>query len=135
MTTLTKSEYARLRGCSPAYVAKLIRQGRVALTKEGKVHVEATDQLIENTTKLRTWRDRETVGESSESNLIAQGIDVRIPDSFIAKLAAETDPTEIRLILEPALRGLVKQVIEHGIAVLAKRVLRAFGVRAKSSWR
>lgn len=135
MTTLTKSEYARLRGCSPAYVAKLSRQGRIVLTREGKVHVEATDQLIENTTKLRPWRDREAVGASPESNVIAQGIDVRLPDSFIAKLAAETDPEEIRLILDPALRGLVHQVVEHGIDVLAKRVLRAFGVRAKLSWR
>ena len=58
VTELTKSEYATARGWSPAYVSKLIRQGRVVLTKDGKVNVEATDRLIANTRDPARGGDR-----------------------------------------------------------------------------
>lgn len=58
MTELSKSEYAQARGCSPAYVSKLGRQGRLVLTKAGKVNVEATDRLIENTRDPARGGDR-----------------------------------------------------------------------------
>lgn len=49
MTTLSKTEYAKLRGWGKSYIAKLGKQGRLVLTDDGKVDVEATDARIEAT--------------------------------------------------------------------------------------
>ena len=72
MTELSKSEYAQARGCSPAYVSKLARQGRLVLTKAGKVNVEATDRLIESTRDPARGGDRRPgAAERAESGAAA----------------------------------------------------------------
>lgn len=43
---ISKSEYATLRGWSAAYVTKLKNKGRLVLTADGRVDVEASDALI-----------------------------------------------------------------------------------------
>lgn len=43
---ITKSEYAAMRGWSPAYVTKLKNKGRLVLTADGRVDVEASDALV-----------------------------------------------------------------------------------------
>lgn len=46
---VTKSGYAAYRGCSPAYVSKLIREGRLAapaLLDNGRINIALADQLI-----------------------------------------------------------------------------------------
>ena len=58
MSELSQTEYAQARGCSAAYVSKLKRQGRLVLTPNGKVNVEATDRLIENTRDPARGGDR-----------------------------------------------------------------------------
>jgi hypothetical protein len=58
VTELSQTEYATARGCSPAYVTKLKRQGRLVLTPAGKVNVEATDRLIESTRDPARGGDR-----------------------------------------------------------------------------
>lgn len=58
MTELSKSDYAKARGCSAAYVSKLARQGRLVLTPAGKVNVEATDRLVEATRDPARGGDR-----------------------------------------------------------------------------
>lgn len=58
MTELNQSEYATARGWSAAYVTKLKRAGRLVLTPGGKVNVEATDRLIENTRDPARGGDR-----------------------------------------------------------------------------
>lgn len=55
---MSQIEYAQARGCSPAYVTKLKRQGRLVLTPAGKVNVEATDRLIESTRDPARGGDR-----------------------------------------------------------------------------
>lgn len=49
MTVLSKSEFADSRGWSRPYVSKLARLGRLILTGDGKVDVEATDALLVET--------------------------------------------------------------------------------------
>lgn len=58
MTEMSQTEYAAARGCSPAYVTKLKRQGRLVVTPAGKVNVEATDRLIESTRDPARGGDR-----------------------------------------------------------------------------
>lgn len=53
MTILTKSAYARHRGWTPAYVSKLIAQGRVVLDDKKHVLVEETDAKIKATAGAR----------------------------------------------------------------------------------
>ncbi|AHH52638.1 TPA: terminase small subunit [Pseudomonas aeruginosa] len=46
MELLTQSEFAARRGWSRAYVSKLKSQGRLVLGEGGKIDVEATEQLL-----------------------------------------------------------------------------------------
>ncbi|SDH49314.1 terminase small subunit [Pseudomonas panipatensis] len=46
MTIMTKAEYADSRGWSRPYVSKLVKQGKLVVTVDGKVDVEASDQLL-----------------------------------------------------------------------------------------
>ncbi|WP_095096617.1 hypothetical protein [Pseudomonas sp. Irchel 3A5] len=46
MTILSRTEYANTKGWSRQYVGKLAQQGRLVLTLDGKVDVEATDQYL-----------------------------------------------------------------------------------------
>ncbi|MDG9926127.1 MULTISPECIES: terminase small subunit [unclassified Pseudomonas] len=46
MTLMAKAEYADRRGWSRAYVSKLVKQGRLVLTPEGKVDAEASDAQL-----------------------------------------------------------------------------------------
>ncbi|MGH8351195.1 MAG: terminase small subunit [Pseudomonas sp.] len=49
MTTVTKAEYALRQGWSKAYVSKLAKSGRLVLTADGLVEVEATDRRLLST--------------------------------------------------------------------------------------
>lgn len=50
MTTATRKEFAGLLGCSPAWITKLGKEGRLVLTTDGKrVEVEASREKIERT--------------------------------------------------------------------------------------
>ncbi|TWD49485.1 hypothetical protein [Pseudomonas sp. SJZ131] len=46
MTILTRTEYAVSKGWSRQYVGKLAQLGRLVLTMDGKVDVEASDQYL-----------------------------------------------------------------------------------------
>ncbi len=46
MPLVTKSDYARLRGCSPAYISKLLKSGRITEV-DGKIDVEAANSSLE----------------------------------------------------------------------------------------
>lgn len=48
MTSLTRTEFAESRGWSRQYVSKLAKQGRLVLTADGKVDVDATNALLAN---------------------------------------------------------------------------------------
>lgn len=57
---VTRSEYAAMHGWAPSYVTKLIAQGRLVLTADGKkVEVEASDRRLEDTKRI----DRQGVRE------------------------------------------------------------------------
>lgn len=47
--TATLSEFAALEGVSPSYITKLKQHGRLVLTADGKVEVEASRRRIEET--------------------------------------------------------------------------------------
>lgn len=49
MTAATRKEFAALAGYSPSYVTKLGKEGRLVLTADGRVDVEATQRLIDQT--------------------------------------------------------------------------------------
>ncbi|MFJ3448044.1 terminase small subunit [Pseudomonas sichuanensis] len=49
MMHLTKSEFAARRGWAKSYVSKLDSQGRLVMTDDGKVDVEATEALLAET--------------------------------------------------------------------------------------
>ncbi len=49
MIALSKSEFAAHKGWSKPYVSKLAKQGRLAMTADGKVDVAATEALLERT--------------------------------------------------------------------------------------
>lgn len=53
MTTLTKSAYAKQHGWSPAYVTKLIAQGRVVLDDSNRILVAESDAKIAETAGAR----------------------------------------------------------------------------------
>lgn len=46
MSLMTKAEYADRRGWSRAYVSKLVKQGRLVITRDGKVDADASDELL-----------------------------------------------------------------------------------------
>ncbi len=46
MSLMTKAEYADRRGWSRAYVSKLVKQGRLVITDDGKVDADASDELL-----------------------------------------------------------------------------------------
>ena len=47
---VTKTEYAKLHGWHPSHVSRLVRQGRVVVTDDGKIDVEQSDALVDATT-------------------------------------------------------------------------------------
>lgn len=49
MIALSKSEFAAHKGWSKPYVSKLAKQGRLIMTADGKVDVEATEALLQRT--------------------------------------------------------------------------------------
>lgn len=49
MIALSKSEFAAHKGWSKPYVSKLAKQGRLVMTADGKVDVEATEALLQRT--------------------------------------------------------------------------------------
>ncbi|KQQ67828.1 terminase small subunit [Pseudomonas sp. Leaf127] len=47
MTVISKSEFAARRGWAKSYVSKLANQDRLVLTPDGKVELEATEALLD----------------------------------------------------------------------------------------
>lgn len=46
MTVISKSDFAMRRGWVKSYVSKLAKQGRLVLTEDGRVELEATEALL-----------------------------------------------------------------------------------------
>jgi hypothetical protein len=49
MTVISKTEFAARRGWAKSYVSKLANQDRLVLTKDGKIELEATEALLDQT--------------------------------------------------------------------------------------
>lgn len=49
MTVISKTEFAARRGWAKSYVSKLANQNRLVLTKDGKIELEATEALLDQT--------------------------------------------------------------------------------------
>jgi hypothetical protein len=74
MKVLTKAEFATRQGWSKPYVSKLAKTGRLVLTADGMVDVEATDRLLFSTSDpskanmaARHERERRPEGHNSAS--------------------------------------------------------------------
>lgn len=82
MTAVNQSQFAALQGFSVGYVTKLKQQGRLVLTREGKVDVEASVRRIRDTedpnrSEVRArWRaERPAPVNSAVTSDIAPGAD------------------------------------------------------------
>ena len=82
MTVVNQSQFAALQGFSVGYVTKLKQQGRLVLTREGKVDVEASVRRIRDTedpnrSEVRArWRaERPAPVNSAVTSDIAPGAD------------------------------------------------------------
>jgi hypothetical protein len=49
MTVISKTEFAARRGWAKSYVSKLANQNRLVLTTDGKIELEATEALLDQT--------------------------------------------------------------------------------------
>lgn len=57
---VTRTEFAAMKGWRPSYITKLIKQGRLVLTADGKkIEVDASDRRLEDTKRI----DRQGVRE------------------------------------------------------------------------
>jgi hypothetical protein len=71
MTVVNQSQFAAMQGMSVGYVTKLKQQGRLVLTREGKVDVEASVRRIKETedpnrSDVRArWRERRSIATDS----------------------------------------------------------------------
>lgn len=75
MIALSKSEFAAHKGWSKPYVSKLAKQGRLAMTADGKVDVAATEALLQRTadpskTGVAERHQRERVERGVTAHLI-----------------------------------------------------------------
>lgn len=81
MTALTKSAYAKKHGWSPAYVTKLIAQGRVVLDDKKRVLVAESDAKIKETAGARSDVSARNLAERKQkkSGVPAPLSDLKIP--------------------------------------------------------
>lgn len=50
VTTMTTAEYAKHRGVSDSYIRRMRRKGNVILGDDGRIHVNASDTLLDGMT-------------------------------------------------------------------------------------
>lgn len=87
MIALSKSEFAAHKGWSKPYVSKLAKQGRLAMTADGKVDVAATEALLQRTadpskTGVAERHQRERVERGVTAHLIPTAPPLEsLPDS------------------------------------------------------
>ena len=73
--TVTRSEFAAMKGWRPSYITKLIAQRRLVLTADGKkVDVEASNRLLEETKRI----DRQGVREHHARRRGGNGVEPSI---------------------------------------------------------
>lgn len=88
-TWVKKSEFARLRNFSPAYVTKLCDQGRLVLSEDGKrVHLEASVALLERTARV----DRTGVAEHHARTRLEKQVASGEPNTIPATATRENSP-------------------------------------------
>lgn len=108
---MSKSEYARLRGWSPAYVSKLNRNGRLVLTPGGLVDVAASNDKVARTGE--PTRGGRRTRERTEAARMAHDAIVIIPASLATRFAVETRPETIRSMLHDEFRAVIEQVADR----------------------
>lgn len=110
----TKAEYAAHRGCSPAYVSKLIRLGKLAepaLLPDGRVNFVLADQMVG------------AAGQQAGAALTLGG--PNYSEERAKREAAEAELAQMRVAT--ARRELVKvQAVEQAAASVFGRAMAAF---------
>lgn len=74
MSTVTQKQFAAIRGVSKQMIGKLKKEGRLVMTADGKVDVEASQALIEKTAhpgyvnRITSWKP-EVAADSEPENV------------------------------------------------------------------
>lgn len=74
VSVMTQAEYARARGITRGRVSQLKTAGRLVMTTDGKVDVDATDQLLAAVQHPTRGGDRTGARERQVSEAIAQAL-------------------------------------------------------------
>lgn len=106
-TEVTKSEYARITKVSPAYVSKLVREGKVVLSADGKKIV-----LDESIAKQRDTADPSKIAVKQrwekEREAKGQGISIIAPPKASGSDSDEYDYQEARAKRETHLASIAE---------------------------
>lgn len=133
-TIVTKAEFARLLGCGKSYITKLKDEGRLVLTEDGKVDVEASRARIAQTADpnrddvaKRMAEQRGNVGQDGDDEGLSDYQKARATKEHYLALQAKTDYERAiaalipRADVEAALTDLVA-VTRAGLENLPHRV-------------
>ncbi|EOZ0478209.1 TPA: terminase small subunit [Pseudomonas aeruginosa] len=113
MELLTQSEFAARRGWSRAYVSKLKSQGRLVLGEGGKIDVEATEQLLAESSDP----SKAGVAERHQRDRADKGVHAHVTPTAPASLPGPSGGSSLNFQKARAHR-------EHYLALLAEDEFR-----------
>ncbi|PTU01638.1 terminase small subunit [Pseudomonas sp. HMWF031] len=115
MTVISKTEFAARRGWAKSYVSKLANQNRLVLTKDGKIELEATEALLDQT------------ADPSKAAVADRHHQDRLQRDVYSQLSSHVEPTSMAAPL-PSITPAValpdfqkaRALREHNLAQLAE---------------
>lgn len=115
MTVISKTEFAARRGWAKSYVSKLANQNRLVLTKDGKIELEATEALLDQT------------ADPSKAAVADRHHQDRLQRDVYSQLSSHVEPTSMAApphSLTPAVAlpdfQKARALREHNLAQLAE---------------
>ncbi len=102
---LTKAAYARRKGVNRSAVTRAVHYGRVVLTAEGLVDVQASDEAWES------MRSRPAPG-ADEAPLSDAALAFLSDDGELAALLAAADADVAQILADPELDALVNSILD-----------------------
>ncbi|NVH61940.1 hypothetical protein HQ621_13610 [Pseudomonas simiae] len=133
MTILSRTEYANSKGWSRQYVGKLVQRGRLVLTLDGKVDVEASEQYLAMTSDPSRTNSLGKVplvlghqeGDSAIPHVLPSATSTAAPDYQKARTRlalAQAEKAESEVL--QANGELVKRAVVDEAAFAAGRMVR-----------
>lgn len=115
MTVISKTEFAARRGWAKSYVSKLANQNRLVLTKDGKIELEATEALLDQT------------ADPSKAAVADRHHQDRLQRDVYSQLSSHVEPTSMAApppTINPAVAlpdfQKARALREHNLAQLAE---------------